>query len=358
MSINANYLIPSTDINTIVSLAIEAYDQKNPEFLEAALEHLDQYPLTEKQNNKIVTILKNVFSDNTKQISSLIRTQIIQILDEETEKPSINYTDFIEEKNNDVLIFTNTLGQITNTLCKDIIQCLFIQCISQDDIQCIGALSGVNKHYNQAITSCWQNFSLKQVCPQGLTILDLKAMGLPGDEPKVNHMEVLKAFYEIAPCLEDNAGCTLLTLPKGLTVNQLMQIGKEAGITMAARPGCLEEHGDIEVEQVYVVLITNSVFMKSRNKCTDAHNALVIEHKCELPTLQEYITLCVFTNKIFKKSLYGQSPWTYGRSSTCLKGDAFVVGASSLERLSFNNPSDSDHRFNKEDCGAGGRRKF
>src|SRR5690348_14970386 len=55
-----NKLICPSHINTMVSLALEAHDQRNPEFLRVAIEHLAQYPLTPEQNDKIVEILKNV----------------------------------------------------------------------------------------------------------------------------------------------------------------------------------------------------------------------------------------------------------------------------------------------------------
>lgn len=370
MSVVTNYL--SAHINTWVSLALETYDQKNPKFLDAAIEVLDQFSLTQGQNAKIVAILQNVPSDNATQSASLMRARIIEVLTGETgaivqpllvEEQAVlktpivglskNYQEEVQGQTNHHLL--------TNTLCRDVIQHLFTQCISQGDFPCICTLSSLNNHYNQTVNKCWERLNLKQICPQGLTILDLETMGFPGVEPKINPIEVLKAFYEIAPHVEDNAGCTLLTMPQDLTANQLVQIAKDAGITIAARPGCLQEHGDIKIEQAYVVLITNSVFMNSRNKNVDEQKTLLTGYGCEMPTLQEYITVCVLTNKTFKKCLYGQSPWTYGRSSTCLEGGPFIVGASHLTRLAINSATPEDEErfhFDKETCGAGGQRKF
>jgi len=60
----------------MVSIALEANDQKNPEFLGVAIEQLDQFLLTQEQNNKIVAILKNVASENVVQAPLLI-TQVL-----------------------------------------------------------------------------------------------------------------------------------------------------------------------------------------------------------------------------------------------------------------------------------------
>ncbi|GEM_PF-5607927 len=75
-----NPKISNTNINTMVTLALEAHDQKNPEFLGVAIEHLEQYPLTPEQNYKIVAILKTVSPESVLQAPSLIT----QILNEET----------------------------------------------------------------------------------------------------------------------------------------------------------------------------------------------------------------------------------------------------------------------------------
>ncbi|MGC2595209.1 MAG: hypothetical protein WA347_02890 [Rhabdochlamydiaceae bacterium] len=76
MAVNVNSLIQSAHVSTMASLALETHDQKNPEFLDAAIQVLDQFPLTQEQNNKIVAILQNVAPDSVEQAPSLI-TQVL-----------------------------------------------------------------------------------------------------------------------------------------------------------------------------------------------------------------------------------------------------------------------------------------
>src|SRR5690242_10048237 len=59
-----NDFISPSDINKMVSFALQAHNQKDSEFLGAAIAQLAQYPLTPEQNNKIVGILKNVTSES------------------------------------------------------------------------------------------------------------------------------------------------------------------------------------------------------------------------------------------------------------------------------------------------------
>jgi hypothetical protein len=109
----------------------------------------------------------------------------------------------------------------------------------------------------------------------------------------------------------------------------------------------------IPVEQTYRILVTNTVFMGSRNKNYKSQERIVEGHGCVMPIVQEYVALCVFTSKIFKKCLYGQNPLTSGRSSTHLQGFPLVVGGSAPARLCV-----SPYYFDSKNDGAGGRRKF
>jgi WD40 repeat protein len=108
MSVNANFykpLVESCHLDTMISLAIETHNQKKPEFLEAAIQVLDQFPLTQEQNNRIVAILRNVPSNTPEEAASLMKTQSLQVLDGvaattslgNTELPSIYAQQVLEE---------------------------------------------------------------------------------------------------------------------------------------------------------------------------------------------------------------------------------------------------------------------
>jgi hypothetical protein len=243
---------------------------------------------------------------------------------------------------------------VMDQLLDDNIKEIFFHCQSNGDWESIGALACVNKYYRECATKYWEQFELKLFCPE-LRILDAEAQGVTvSDKPQINKLAILKCFHKLAPHVENNEGLTLLTMRKGLTLNQLVAIAAKAGMTVEIFwDKIVQELGDVPVEQTYVILITNSVFKESRNKSYALQKDLVGEHGCEMPTVQEYVALCVFTNIFFQKCLYGQNPWTYGRTSTQFEGFPLIVGGSAPARLSVYN---SD--FGYEHCGAGGQRKF
>jgi hypothetical protein len=247
---------------------------------------------------------------------------------------------------------------IVNALYSDIMQLLFNSCFSVCDFATVTALACLNKHWYTHSTNFWVGRDLrdiKQLCPE-LTILDAKAQGVKcEDEPKISKPLLLKWAKELSPHVEDNAGVTQLTMPKGTTLNQLIQIAKAEGMTVHVLwDSIIQELGDVPVEQTYGILITNSVFSNSRSKAVNLQNKLVRRRGCQMPTVQEYIALLVFTYKAFKKCLYGHNPSTFARSSTRVEDSPLVVGdLTSTARFYLGSSNFSD-----ESRGAGGQRKF
>jgi predicted NAD-dependent protein-ADP-ribosyltransferase YbiA (DUF1768 family) len=244
---------------------------------------------------------------------------------------------------------------IANELYSDVIGNLFYH-LFQSDLTTLSAVSCVNKHWNTCSTNLWSGVDLKQLCPE-LTILDAEAQGVKcEDEPKISKPLLLKWVREICPHVEGNAGVTQLTMTKGTTLNQLIEIAKGEGMDVEVLwDRIIPELGHVPVEQTYGILITNSVFMNSRAKTFDLQKPLVEGHGCVMPTVQEYVALCVYTNKVFKKCLYGQNPWAYGRTSTHVENSPLVVGGSVPAHLSIR--SSRYDVFGREDYGAGGQRK-
>jgi hypothetical protein len=342
-------------------------------FINSAIQVLKQCSFNEEQAAKIQNILRNVLSGNAEQTNAEMKGKILAVLTGEDLKLEIAPSEPAFQ-----IIVTNPetgpgIGQppanyqnqihslqtrshnMTDQLCDDILQLIFLHCQSQSDWKSIGALTCVNQHYKRYATKkYWKQFDLKLFWPE-LTILDAKAQGMTiYDEPQISKLAILKYLQKLAPHVENNEGLTLLTMCKGLTLNQLFAIAKQAGIKVSVWDEIVKELGDVPVEQTYVILITNSVFNESRRKIYDQQKELVSEHGCEMPTVQEYVALCVFTNKFFQKCLYGQNPWTFGRSSTHVKSYPLVVGgfapASLCVRTLF--------EFTHENYGAGGQRKF
>lgn len=257
-------------------------------------------------------------------------------------------------------ITTQTLqarcSAITSELYPDIMGVLFRACVSQCGIKIITALPCVNKYWNQLTIDFFAGCDLKQICP-GLTIMDAKTQERGcDDEPNIDKFQIVKAVKKVAPHVENNEGVTLLTMIKGDTLNKLIEIAAQEGMTVDILWNrIIEELGDVPVEQTYRILVTNNVFMESRNKDYKSQEVIVEGHGCVMPMVQEYVALCVFTSKIFKKCLYRQNPLTYGRSSTHVQGDPLVVGGSAPGRLSVRIPH---YDFGNESRGAGGQWKF
>ena len=236
---------------------------------------------------------------------------------------------------------------------EDIISEIFGYCLSGSDVTSVAKLSLTNVHFYKHIMHLVNQLDLKKICPE-LRILDAQTLGLTaGDEPSMKKLALIKSFKEMAFQVEDNAGLTLLTMTKGLTLNQLVVIAEKARIKVSVPDEISIELGDVPVEHTYRIVITNNVFINSRVKSYDKQQELVLEIGCEMPTVQEYVALCIFTKVIFNICLYGRTPLTYGRSSTHVWGYPLVVVGRTPARLDLN----AHHPVGHEDCGAGGRRK-
>jgi hypothetical protein len=235
----------------------------------------------------------------------------------------------------------------------DISEKIFAQFVAGGDFIGLQALALTSVKLYENFTLLVHSFDLNHSA--GLTILDAKTQGITvDDEPCISKLQIWKCIRNLAHHVENNEGLTLLTMAKGLTLNQLVAIAAEKGIIMNFRLGpILQQVGDVPVEQTYVILITNSVFKESRDKSYYLQEKLVRRHRCQMPTVQEYVALCIFTSKCFKKCLYGRDPLTYGRSSTYAAGFFLAVGGSASGGLDVKN----FHEV-KEDFGAGGRRKL
>jgi predicted NAD-dependent protein-ADP-ribosyltransferase YbiA (DUF1768 family) len=244
---------------------------------------------------------------------------------------------------------------IGNGLPTDVMGRLFYTCISQCDFTTLTVLACVNKHWNSCSTGFWEGLDLKELCPE-LTILDAKAQGVQcEDEPKITKFRLFKWIRELSPYVEEDAGLTQLTMTKGTTLNQLIEIARGDGVTVEVEwDQIILNLGDVPVEQSYGILITNRVFLNSRRKNIILQEALVKGHGCEMPTVQEYVALCVFTKKVFKKRVYRNG--AFGRSSTRVSDTPLIVGNSTPDTLCVADPITRYLVF--DGSGAGGKRKF
>jgi len=194
--------------------------------------------------------------------------------------------------------------------------------------------------------SLWRAFDLKTLFPLLRELdektwqkyADLDALGLsvadatPPDNRKIIP-ELKRLFASLK--IEGNKGITLLTMPKGLSLNKLVQFArspKEGNPTDFKRTWMeiSETLGDITVGKTYRIAITNTVLEGSRNLSFAAQQELVNKSRCAVPKVLEVSTLAILTYISSPKSspvrLYGDNPWTYTRCPEQIIGYNLVVG--------------------------------
>ncbi len=197
------------------------------------------------------------------------------------------------------------------------------------------------------------------------THVDLAALGLSiEDAPPIQKRDISILKTLIFLGVEDNAGITVLTMPKGLTLNKLVKLarspkqGNRTNFNYIS-PRVLEELGDVFVEKTYRVAITNSVLQRSRNLFVRAQEKLVNSLYCELqmPEVLPVATLAILTyvssQALPPTCLYGAG--TYSRCSDQVDNCNIVVGGFALEGL---NVTPSSNSFNFNSYGVGAMRKL
>lgn len=156
---------------------------------------------------------------------------------------------------------------------------------------------------------------------------------------------------------------TILTLPKGLSVNKIIAFTgatKQGNATQFEYINAkfIEDYGDEELPETITIAITNGVFEGSRNESVAEHIVRVIRLKCEMP---EVLTVMALAMMRFISSdpnapvrLYGDDPTTATR---CLEKVAgrfralFGYFAPGGPNVNYDDYVDENH-------GVGGVRKF
>lgn len=212
----------------------------------------------------------------------------------------------------------------------DVAEKIFTQSLFIDDVTSVLALACTNVTISHNINYLAGRINLIQLCPQ-LTILDAKAQKSEvKDEPPINNLLALKWFRKLSPLIEDNEGLTVLTVLKGLTLRQLMDTASKEGITVSITwDRILEQFGNVPVEHTYRVMISNNLVTETRNSGYSDQEGRMRSLGCELPSAQEYVTVCIFQQIFNTKYLYWKQPFSFGRSSSLVNGQRpLVVGAS------------------------------
>lgn len=120
--------------------------------------------------------------------------------------------------------------------------------------------------------------------------------------------------------IEGDSGVTLLTMPKGLTLNKLVKLAGSPKLGNATNFRYIwnrisEALGDIPVDKTYRIVITNNVLKESRNLSIIDQNKIACVSGCEIPSILEAATLLVVIYMSSEQRLYNNNPWTYIRCS-------------------------------------------
>ncbi len=198
------------------------------------------------------------------------------------------------------------------------------------------------------------------------THVDLDAFGMSvEDAPPLdaNTISILKTLFASLP-IEGDAGITLLTLPRGLTLNKLVKLAASPKQGNAAKfqhidSDALKAFGDTPINKTYRVAITNNVLKGSRKLSVDKQHELVKKMGCEMPGILPAATLAILTYMSSRATsptrLFSNGPLTYTRCAEKVGVHNLGVGGFAPAGLYI-----PRHRvdFDFEDCGVGGLRKL
>ena len=226
--------------------------------------------------------------------------------------------------------------------------------------------SGVCREWNKLSADLWQAFDLKKICKVidqavwerhvDLATLGLDASGAPAIDKRV----AIPFIKRLSRQVEGNAGVTLLTMPKGLTLNKLIALAaapKQGPATQFKYIWSKIEEvlGNIAVDKTYSVAVTNSVLKDSRKKSLDAQRALVQGNGGELPGVLLAATLAILTYMSSPTRLYSYEPWIYTRCAEQIDGRNLNIGGFTATGLRI---YEYDHLFKDYNNGSAVAKNF
>ena len=189
---------------------------------------------------------------------------------------------------------------IAPSICSDVTQLpndLMSHAFSFLSTEDLASASRVCKEWQVSVSHVWDSLDLRRVIPS-LQVIDqtvwerhfhLAALGMDArGAPAIDRRVAIPFLKRLSSHVEENAGITLLTMPKGLTFSKLIALVSAPKQGHATRikfiwPRIKEMLGDVAVDKTYTVAITNSVLKESRNKAYGIQNELAQRNGGELP---------------------------------------------------------------------------
>jgi len=184
---------------------------------------------------------------------------------------------------------------------------------------------------NLAFTkTLWDNLDLQKEVPSFTiktfdgsdwkTHVDLERFKLSvDDEPALDKRVVIpflvKRISTSVHRIARNTGITILTMPKGLTLNKLVELAQSPkegkSVPLADIPYFIsDEMRNLPVNQTYRLIITNNVFEKQNGRLSfEDQDKLILEIGCTIPRALEAATLiaatCMRSNEEQDRPYYG-----------------------------------------------------
>ncbi len=127
-------------------------------------------------------------------------------------------------------------------------------------------------------------------------------------EPTLEMIEELERLQTVP--VEGNKGWTVLTIPKGLTLNKLIKLvaapqPEIPPLVVGVTPRFSKEvNRNLPIARTYRVAISNSILEGSRNESYEVQKNVVREASCEMPVVLEVVALCVlkYLNSVVSRS--------------------------------------------------------
>jgi hypothetical protein len=154
--------------------------------------------------------------------------------------------------------------------------------------------------------------------------IDCKKYGLDfTGVPRINGPALAKSLEALSECVENNRGITNMVIPKGLTLNIVLQIADKYKVPISTDwfNQIKTQLGDIPTEQTCVLFFTNSILTGTGNHTSGQHDADInaIEKKCgvtiQKPNVRDFMAFLVLT---YLSSPKDDRMWLYSSAYTRL----------------------------------------
>lgn len=180
---------------------------------------------------------------------------------------------------------------------------LIYQCFSFLNLEGLSRVSSVVKNWKDIASdeTLYKEYNIKTLFTKALneSAWKLYANDLipPGPLPVVSSSKALiKKLKRLTTLqLENGAGTTFLTIPKGLTLNKIVQFfNSERNVRISIPPSILEGHGDTAIDETYHVAITNNILLGSKNDDINKNELLGL-FEMQAPKIIEVVSLIALT---------------------------------------------------------------